>query len=1362
MDTSIVSAFSYTLIYVFGIDDEKHKGLLKVGKATVKVGAEDDAKSIFRMNSKLLNEAANKRIRSYTQTAGCAYTLLYTEIAVRTVTRKGREILQAFTDDNIHKVLKNSGIKVVPLEKSREWFRTDLETVKKAIAAYKDGRNVLYGSEITEDRTPIMFRPEQEEAISKTVQKFKKGNKMLWNAKMRFGKTLSALEVARRIKAGKTIIITHRPVVDDGWYDDFKKIFYDTNYTYFNKGTSADALRECIRKGEPFVYFASIQDLRGSEIVGGKFVKNELVFETIWDLVIIDEAHEGIKTSLGDKVVKGIVKEELKKTKTICLSGTPFNLVDDFVEDEVYTWDYVMEQKAKAEWNVLHELDSNPYEGLPELRIYTYDIADAIPNYVDIEDNAFNFREFFRVWTGNIYNDGALMPSPEHKGRFVHEGDVKRFIELLRTKDESNYPFSKDSYRDFFRHSFWILPGVKEASALKELLENDEVFGQDFEIVNVAGEEENAKIKDPLKRVKDAISDFPDETRTITLSCGRLTTGVSVKPWTAVLMLYGNSITSASAYLQTIFRVQTPAEINGQIKDKCYVFDFAPDRTLKMVAEAGKISIKPGEGGDSEEVMKEFLNFCPVISIRGSIMKAYDVNSMLQQLKRFYASRVVRNGFDDTKLYNDKLLKLTDLDKSKFEELQKIVKATKAIDVKNDITINESGLGEEEQKAFEDAQRKKKTKKPLTPEEKEALAKHKEALEERAKAINILRAISIRIPLLVYGSQKDFDDDITIDQFTSLIDDASWEEFMPKGVTKMRFNEFKEYYDKDIFIEAGRQIRRKTKSADELAPKERVQKITEIFATFKNPDKETVLTPWRVVNLHMGLTLGGYDFFDGRSFPMDEPVYKDNGVVTQRTLSNINSKILEINAKSGLYPLYVTYSIFMERMKAIPEEKVTLEVQKAEWDKTVRENVFVVCKTKMAKSITQRTLMGYREGKINAHAFEDIANQFVSKNDTVCEKILSQKFWNKTTGEKEMKFDAVVGNPPYQEITAKNISTTNGQATRKSIFQFFQQAADVVTSGYTSLIYPGIRWIHRSGKGMEEFGLKQINDTTLESINLYINANEIFPQVAIADGISIVLKNKNKKVKGFEYIYHQADYVVEKHMTPPGKEMIIIDPRNQCIIDKVDKFVDENKLKFLNEQILPRSLFGVESNFVEENPSIVREYEDGDIIDYSSEVKLFTNDKAGKAGRAKWYVTDRANIPAGREYIDEWKVVVSSANAGGQKRDNQLAIVDNHSAFGRSRVALSSFKTKEEAENFYKYCKTYLIRFLFLMSDEALTSLGKKVVDIGDYSNKNKFLDFSRDLDSQMFKLVGLTEEEASLIKEKVDGLRNKEEKDMC
>lgn len=193
-------------------------------------------------------------------------------------------------------------------------------------------------------------------------------------------------------------------------------------------------------------------------------------------------------------------------------------------------------------------------------------------------------------------------------------------------------------------------------------------------------------------------------------------------------------------------------------------------------------------------------------------------------------------------------------------------------------------------------------------------------------------------------------------------------------------------------------------------------------------------------------------------------------------------------------------------------------------------------------------------------------------------------------------------------------------------------------------------------------------------------------------------------------------------------------------------FVEQNNLAYVHDRILSQKLFGIESSFVEDNPSLVRPYTSAADIDFSFEIKLFTNDKAGKAGRATWYIADRSVIQNGKDFIDEWQVVVSSANAGGQKRDNQIEIIDNHSAFGRSRVALGSFKTQEKAVNFFNYSRTALIRFMYLMTDESLTSLGKKVPDIMDYSSANELIDFSKDLNKQLYKLVGLTEEEISYV----------------
>ncbi len=1323
------------LIYVMRINDKAHSGCLKVGDATVdgNMMANGD---LFRPSSNLLNQAAKKRINSYTQTAGIEYELLYTEI---TIHQKGNRVV-AFRDYDVHQVLERSGIKKKLFDtqaKADEWFVTDLETVKRAIAAVKAGRQSLNSSEISQDRSPIVFRPEQKAAIEKTKKQFKKNKQMLWYAKMRFGKTLSALQVVKDMEYTRTLILTHRPAVNDGWFDDFHKIFYDRDdFAYGSKlkGESFVNLEKSVAKGKHYVYFASMQDLRGSEIAGGKFDKNNELFSANWDLIIVDEAHEGTKTDLGQNVLKELTKDE---TRVLHLSGTPFNLLDEYQEDEIYTWDYVMEQKAKADWFIHHPGDHNPYEALPRLNIYTFDLGKEFKAYAD-EDVAFNFHEFFRVG---------------RDGEFIHKSDVARFLNLICKLDNaSNYPYSTEENRDNFRHSFWRVPGVREAKALSALLQAHPVFGQ-FKIVNVAGDgDDDAESEAALKLVKDAIGPNPEETYTITLSCGRLTTGVSVPAWTAVFMLAGSFNTSASSYMQTIFRCQTPATINGKVKTECFVFDFAPDRTLKVIAETAKVAAKVGKTTDDDrKAVGEFLNFCPVISMSGTRMAKYDVDQMLEQLKKAYVERVVRNGFEDGYLYNnDALMKLDGVQVEEFNALKKIIGQTKAMPKSGDIDINNQGFTNEEYEQVEEAESKKRKGHELTEEEKRLLEEKKEKKKLRNTAVSILRGISIRMPLMLYGAELSSEDqEITIDNFTELIDPQSWEEFMPKGVSKQKFNAFKKYYEPDVFRAAGKRIRAMARAADGLPIEERIERITAIFNTFRNPDKETVLTPWRVVNMHMNDCLGSYVFYDEKfERPLAEPRFVDRGTDTKEVF-DIESRVLEINSKTGLYPLYVAYSIYRNRLKDpfnMEGPDPDIDGQYRLWMKTVAENIFIISKTKMAKSITRRTLLGFRDGKVNAHCFDDLINMLKNKSQLFVDKVSRSNYWG-LKGNENMKFDAIVGNPPYQEETAKQESKSNGQAPRTSVFQYFQMAADQISSGVISLIYPGARWIHRSGKGMAQFGLKQINATTLKRIDFYPKSQEIFKDVAIADGLSIVFKDVRKKEAGFVYAYHDNGLVTTVNMAPPGENLIPLNPQNESIVDKVTEFVKKRSLSFLHKRILPRNLFGIESNFVEENPTLVREFTEESAVKYPAEIKLFTNDKAGKAGRARWYIAS-SNVIAkeNRHYISEWQVVVSSANAGGQKRDNQISIIDNHSAFGRSRVALGSFKTSDEAKNFYAYAQTTLIKFMFLMTDESLTSLGKKVPDLLDYSAANKLIDFSQDLDTQLYELVGLTPNEISFI----------------
>lgn len=356
--------------------------------------------------------------------------------------------------------------------------------------------------------------------------------------------------------------------------------------------------------------------------------------------------------------------------------------------------------------------------------------------------------------------------------------------------------------------------------------------------------------------------------------------------------------------------------------------------------------------------------------------------------------------------------------------------------------------------------------------------------------------------------------------------------------------------------------------------------------------------------------------------------------------------------------------------------------------------------------------------------------------------------------EKDFKFDVVIGNPPYQSESTDITPVSNNQKPVRNIFQYFQQEADAIANDITCLIYPGGRWIHRFGKGLQEFGLEQINDATLEKIIFYPLANEIFDKVQIADGISIVVKEKRKTGNSFEYEFRRGNVCKSITVKNPGENLLPLNPADIKICEKIDEFVSQNNLAYLHNSILPRSLFKIESNFVEENPDKVKPYNPEEVYDKDKYIKLFTNDKAGKMGRATWYLAERDVITSNKEFINQWQVVVSSANAGGQKRDNQIEIVDDNSAFGRSRVALRSFATQEEATNFFKYANTYLIKYAFLMTDESLTSLGKRVPDIINYKADNELIDFSKDVDKQLYDLIKLDYEDRAYIENKVKSIR--------
>ncbi|PAK21266.1 hypothetical protein CJJ23_02875 [Mycoplasmopsis agassizii] len=1326
----------YNLIYIFRINDKAHKGALKIGETTIKT---DKHYSQLNENCADLNYAAKKRIDQYTLTAGIKYELLHTEIAVYNdidkADIKDKELKNfIFRDHDVHKVLLRSGInkKGFYNNKSKEWFECKLEIAIKAIKTVKERKSSLDNKEVcTNYWDPIDFRPEQLEAIETTVKRFKKSiesglkARMLWNAKMRFGKTVSALEVVKKLSFSRTIIISHRPVVKSGWKDDFSKVFNRNNdYEYGSKeeGKTFDELNSSNKK---FIYFSSMQDLRGSKGAGGKHEKNDAIFESNWDFLIIDEAHEGIRSSKGKDVIE-LIEKNNPYIKKLELSGTAFGIIDNYTKDEIFTWDYIMEQEAKSNWIINNFGDHNPYWDLPKLNIYTYSLDKIFTKFIAWEDKAFNFSEFFRTWTGDVNKDNKKIPDHQMEGDFVYEKDIKSFLNLIsKTSKESNYPFSTKKYQEMFKHTLWMLPGVKEAKALSKLLKEHEIFGQ-FEIVNVAGDgDEEINTSEALNEVKKAIKKSKKSAGTITLSCGRLTTGVTIPEWTAVLMLYGKYSTSAIQYLQTIFRVQSPGEIEGKLKTNCYVFDFAPDRALKLYAEWFENSLSINDDETTLDIKKgKFLNFVPFIAIDGSSMTKYNESNMYQALKKVYAEQVVRSGFDNKKLYNDQLLKLDNIEYEKFKELQKIVGNSSKKNDNKDVIINNQGLNKEELERIKKLRNKRK--KDLTDAEKEELKKLNDAYEKRRKAISILRGISVRIPLMVFGAEIPIEDDITIEKFPDLVDDVSWEEFMPNRVTKEMFKEFSKYYDAYVFSSAVKKIRIETKIADELEPLERVKKISELFATFKNPDKETVLTPWRVVNMHMSRTIGGYNFYDQYfNNTLTTPLLIKKRDITDYIFHTENRQVLDINSKTGLYPLYLAYSFYMYRLSNLGNKETSQEQKLLIWDDIVEKNIYAICKTPMAKSITKRTLVGYRNKKINAQVVEDIIKRMKDKNEinNLANELNKKVFWNKE-GNDKMKFNAIVGNPPYHII--RQVNTDKDTVT--TIYHLFYLASLRMNPNYVSMIIPS-RWM-TGGKGLDDFRRQMFSKKSFITIHDHFETTDCFANVEIKGGVCYFLASPDYADKIDYYFYKDGEVSHSKRkMDELDLDLHIRDSKGVGIVKKI---VTRDDFKTFESIVSVRKPFGIESNF-------------SDYVDthtHTHTIKIYGwRDSKPYTG----YIS-KHSIKRNIEIAYKWKVIISKASGVGNISTDKIIpkVINNNSVATETYLVLGEFNNEKQADNLASYINTKFFHFLLgqIKNTQNMTRKEFKLIPLVNFrENWN---------DQKLYKKFGLTQNEIEIIESSV------------
>lgn len=588
------------------------------------------------------------RIKEQTHTVGVPHKTCWAMRAVYLTEPYG-----TFKDHDFHAYLKKLGI---VREKDTEWFQIEPDTAKQNFIDFTQNHGVV-SEEDAGAVIPYKLRGEQAEAVQKTMEYFtgRENAEFLWNAKPRFGKTLSAYDLCMKLGAQNILIVTNRPAIANSWYQDYETFFgpqsgylfvsnvdgiKDRKFVYSRK----EYLSKIDENTKGCIEFVSLQDLKGSIYFGGRFDKlSELSAEQglTWDILIVDEAHEGVDTYKTDTAFNHI-----KRKWTLHLSGTPFKALanDKFPESAIYNWTYADEQKKKRDWDASSEIE-NPYATLPRLSLFTYQMSDIVQDKVkkgielaegDLEEYAFDLNEFFKT------NESET---------FVHDKDVNQFLDALTRQEK--FPFSTPELRDELKHTFWILNRVASAKALAKKLKLHPVF-KDYEIILAAGDgrldddDENEKSFDKVTKAIAA------HDKTITLSVGQLTTGVTIPEWTAVLML--SNMASPALYMQAAFRAQNPclftdAKGNTYRKRNAYVFDFDPARTLTIFEQFANDLI-PETSGDKggfdrrKQHVRELLNFFPVYGEdeEGSMIEL-DAEKVLTIPRRIHAREVVERGF---------------------------------------------------------------------------------------------------------------------------------------------------------------------------------------------------------------------------------------------------------------------------------------------------------------------------------------------------------------------------------------------------------------------------------------------------------------------------------------------------------------------------------------------------------------------------------------------------------------------------------------------------------------------------------------------------------------------------------------------
>lgn len=758
-------------VYAYSIDDAAHAGLLKIGQTTQDVKA------------RVAQQVKTALIKNY--------TIQLDESAER---HDG----SVFTDHQLRARLKAKGFANPELE----WMRCTVADVQTAITELRLGQRLTGTHHET-----FAMRPEQAEAVRKTHAYFHSIWKedmhavprFLWNAKMRFGKTFASYQLAKKLGATRVLVVTFKPAVEDAWQTDLESHADFDGWQYLSKSTGGDPTTANKRK--PLVYFGSFQDLLGKDKLGNIKPKNTWVHTTPWDLVVFDEYHFGAWRERAQELFEGEDESEAKKefaaeynpeligfnedldelrehetaflpitTKAyLYLSGTPFKALatGEFIEEQIFNWTYTDEQRAKERWTENHPGAWNPYGALPEMRLLTYQMPDellAVATQGEFDE--FDLGEFF---SASGIGDGA---------EFKYKNDVQKWLDIIRGAYSATqvdnlklgakkppFPYSDVRLLPYLNHSFWFLPTVASCFAMANLLaEKHNVFFHDYKVLTVAGPGAGVGLA-ALPPVREAIGNGFD-TKTITLSCGKLTTGVTVPQWSAILML--RNLNSPETYFQAAFRVQSPWSIknpNGDnpneeevLKPVCFVFDFAPTRALRQVAELGA-GLSP-EARNPEEAVADLVSFLPVLAYDGSHMTVVDAGAILDIAMAGTSATLLARKWESALLVNvdnDTLRKII-ANKDAMDAIMKIEGFRALGSDVFETVINKSETVRDTKKGKGD---------DITPAEKKELSAEEKEYKSKRKLIQEkLIKFATRIPAFMYLT--DFRENTLKDVITKL------------------------------------------------------------------------------------------------------------------------------------------------------------------------------------------------------------------------------------------------------------------------------------------------------------------------------------------------------------------------------------------------------------------------------------------------------------------------------------------------------------------------------------------------------------------------------------------------------------------